>query len=103
MRVATRAGPVDPARRQRAAPDRDVLVGLLGGVVRLRQKREVGRRGRVVPRLVELRQPEAVQVRLVADDDVADLGDALARSRPTYDANCVRASGVSGVVAEPGW
>ena len=73
VRVAAGAGPVDAAWPQRAAPDRDLLVDLLGRVVHLGEQREVGRRGHVVPGLVELRHPEAVQVRLVADDDVAQL------------------------------
>ena len=38
------------------------------------QQREVGGRRRVAAVLVELRHPEAVEVRLVADDHVADLG-----------------------------
>ena len=53
------------------------------------EQREVGRRGDVVSGLVELRQPEAVQVRLVADDHVADLrhvahdrGDVRGELRP---------------------
>ena len=70
-------------------PTRDRRVDRLERVVGLRQEREVGgRRGvRAVRR--ELRQPEAVQVRLVADDDLVearqqprDRGRVLRELRP---------------------
>ena len=44
----------------------------LDRVVGLREQRQVGGRGHVLAGRAELRQPEAVQVRLVADDEVAD-------------------------------
>ena len=68
-------GVVAAARRQRAADHVDVRRDVLQRVVGLREQREVrGRRGvRAVG--AELRQPEQVQVRLVADDHVADGGE----------------------------
>jgi len=45
------------------------------GVVGLREQRLVGGRDRVGPVGVELRQPEAIDVRLVADDDPGQRGE----------------------------
>ena len=57
-----------------APPQTGMLrIGPLERVVDLDQQREVRRRGNVAALGVELRHPEAVQVRLVADDHVADL------------------------------
>ena len=72
MRVATRARPVDAPGRERAAPDADRRVDGLERVVGAREQRQVCRCGRVGPVGIELRQPEAVEVRLVADDHVVD-------------------------------
>ena len=77
VRVAARAGPVDAPRRQRAAPDPHVLVRLLRRVVGSDEQRVVGGRGRVSAVGVELRHPEPVEVRLVADDHVADRGHLI--------------------------
>ena len=96
------AGPVAPARRDRTAVDAHVGRDGLQRVVRPREEREVrGGRG-TRPVQGELREPEAVEVRLVPDDDV------LERRRAAHDRGRVRgerrrcASSVSGVVAEPG-
>ena len=74
----------------------------LHGVVRRREQRQVGGRGGAGAVEVELRQPEAVQVRLVADDQVAEAGLAVAIAA-AYEANSACASGVSGVVRDPAW
>ena len=58
------------ARRRRRSPS-IVRRDRLQRVVRLREQRHVRGRGRVAAVGVELRQPEAVEVRLVADDEVA--------------------------------
>ena len=55
-------------------------------VVGLREQRLVGGRGRVAAVVVELRQPEAVEVRLVADDHVASVGYAGATIEAAYAA-----------------
>jgi hypothetical protein len=68
------------ARRKPAADDVHVLVDGLQRVVGRREKPEVRGRGRVGPVRRELRHPEEVQVRLVADDHVTHLWD-LARDR----------------------
>ena len=67
-------GPVGAAGRERAAPDAQAGVDGLEGVVGAREQREVRRRGRVRSVRAELREPEAVQIRLVADDDVVEAG-----------------------------
>ena len=65
-------GPVGATRRDCSAPDAQARVDRLERVVGLREEGEVGRRRRDRPVGRELRQPEAVQVRLVADDDVVE-------------------------------
>ena len=70
VRVAARSGPVDAPGRERAAPDARCRVDRLERVVRAGEEREIRRRGRIGAVRVELRQPEAVDVRLVADDHV---------------------------------
>ena len=65
---------VRAARRDRAAVHRDRRRDRLDRVVGLREEREVGRGRRARSVEPELRQPEAVQVGLVADDHVLDRG-----------------------------
>ena len=81
VRVAARARPVDAARRERAAPDADRRVDRLERVVGAREQRQVGGRGGVRAVGIELRQPEAVEVRLVADDHVVDRRQLLREHR----------------------
>src|SRR2546421_6415558 len=71
VRVAPGVRPVDAARRDGAAEHGDLRGHGLERVVRLREERLVGGRGHVASVQAELRQPVAVQVRLVADDVVA--------------------------------
>ena len=71
-RVAAGARPVDTARRQRTADHAHARRHRLQRVVGLGEQRQVGGRGRSGAVGGELRQPEAVQVRLVADDHVAE-------------------------------
>ena len=70
MRVLACPRPVDPARRQRAADDVDARRDGLERVVGAGEQRFVRDRGGVAAVEVELRQPEAVVVRLVADDQL---------------------------------
>ena len=70
-----RAGIVAAARRERAADHDRPRRRRLDRVVGLREQAQVGGGGRVEPLLRELRHPETVQVRLVADDHVADRGN----------------------------
>ena len=69
-----------PRGAERAAPDADVRRRRLERVVAASQEAQVRRRGCTAPGQVELRQPEAVQVRLVADDHVAE-GRVVAHDR----------------------
>src|SRR5919198_2104709 len=71
---------VFPARRDGATEDDDLRGDLLQRVVRFREQRLVCRRRCVGAVRVELRQPPAVEVRFVPDDEVADLGQG-ARQR----------------------
>ena len=77
MRVAPGAGTVDPARRDRAADDEDAFVRRFHRVVRTRKQLDVGARSDVLAVRSELRQPVAVQVRLVAHDVLTDARNAL--------------------------
>ena len=79
-RVAAGVRLVDAARRERAAPDDRLRRRRLDGVVGRGEQREIGGGRRAGAVEVELRQPEAVQVRLVADDQVAEARVRLARS-----------------------
>ncbi len=74
VRLACRVGPVAAARRDRPADHLDAGVGRLERVVRLREQALVGGRRGVAAVGGELRQPVAVEVRLVADDHVPDRG-----------------------------
>ena len=65
-------GPVGAAGGERAAPDAQLRVDRLERVVGSCEQREVGRRRRVRTVEPELREPEAVEVRLVADDHVVE-------------------------------
>ena len=86
MRVAAGARPVDAAGRRGAAPEADVVAHGLHRVIGLGEEREVRRRGDVLARRPELRQPEAVEVRLVPDDHVLHGGSART-SAAVYEAN----------------
>ena len=80
MRVTPRVGPVDATRRDGDTDHGHLWVGGVDRVVGLGQQRLV-RGGRDVgPVRPELWHPEAVQVGLVADDDVRDRG-VLAHER----------------------
>ena len=70
VRVLAGAGLVTAARRQRSADHVARRRHRLDGVVRAREQRFVRGRGGVAAVERELRQPEAVVVRLVADDHV---------------------------------
>ena len=80
VRVPRGIGIVSAPRRECPSDDADVVGHGLEGVVRLGKQRQVVARGDVLAVRPELRQPEAVEVRLVADDEVAVLGN-LARER----------------------
>ena len=89
VRVTARSGPVDAARRHRAAVDEDVRIDRLHRVVGAREQVHVCRRGDVLAVRAELREPVAVEVRLVPDDVLADgreapdeVGGELAELRP---------------------
>ena len=69
------AGAVAAARREGAPVDPYARRDRLQRVVRPGEQREVRSRRRARPVELELREPEAVQVRLVPDDDVPDSGD----------------------------
>ena len=77
MRVAAGTGPVDTAGCERAAPDSHRRVNRFERVVRPGEEREVRGRSCVGSVGIELRQPEAVEVRLVADDHIVDGGQLL--------------------------
>src|SRR4051812_28287230 len=70
MRVAPGVRLVDPAWCERAAVQRRVRTRDLQRVVCGREKLQIRRRRRVAAVVGELWQPEAVQVGLVADDEV---------------------------------
>ena len=72
VRVASGAGPVDPARGDRAADDEDALVRGFHRVVRAREQLYVGGRSGILAVRSELGEPVAVQVRLVPHDVLAD-------------------------------
>ena len=69
-----RRGVVAPARRQVAADHGDLRADVLQRVVGRREEPLVPGRCGVAARLVELRLPEEVEVRLVSDEHVADVG-----------------------------
>ncbi len=77
MRVPRERVVVGAARGERAAEDDDVRRHRLQRVVGLGEEREVRGRGDVLAVRPELREPEAVQVRLVADRVVAHGGERL--------------------------
>jgi len=76
MSVPTGAGPVDPARRDGAADDEDALVRRLHRVIRAREQLDIGGRSGILAVRPELREPVAVQVRLVPHDVLADARNA---------------------------
>ena len=63
---------VATSRRERTAPDAEGRIDGLQRVVRLGKQLEVGRSGGVRPVGCELREPETIEVGLVADDDVVE-------------------------------
>ena len=77
VRLARRLRSVGAARRDGAADHGDVWRDHLQRVVGSSQQRLVGRSGEIAPALVELRHPEPVQIRLVADDKVAHVRQRL--------------------------
>ena len=81
VRLAARGRVVAAVRRDRAADHVDRRVDRLQRVVALRQQPLVVARGDVDPLRAELRPPEAVEVRLVADDEVVHVRAAPSRAR----------------------
>ena len=86
VRWPRRLGVVEAARGEVAAVDLDLRVDRLQRVVGRREQSGVVPCGDVSPVLVELVQPEAVQVRLVPDREAAGPTAARARSSPMNSA-----------------
>ena len=77
VRVAASRGLVDAARRERTSVDGGMGPHELQRVVGGREELLIRGRGDVLAARPELRQPEAIEVRLVADDDVVQQRIAL--------------------------
>ena len=100
MRVASGIRLVAAAWRQRAPVHDGVCAHSLHRVVGVSEELLVRAGGDVLAVRPELRQPEAVDVRLVADDEVIEAGEAPAMSA-TNAANWARVSALVGVTLEP--
>src|SRR5213078_2574420 len=101
VRVALRPWPVGSAWRERAADHLNLRGHGLERVIGAGEQLQISGGGDVLPSGAELRHPEGVQVRLVADDDVTDLREGFREGGGVCRELAARLLSVRRAAAEP--